>query len=182
MKLYIFRHGQTDGNVRNIVQGAGIDLPLNETGKVQAENLKASLAKENLPVIYCSKMQRAQNTAQIVASSNGAAVVPIDGLEEVHFGEAEGMLSADAHVKYADIFAIIHDPDNPLHNDIGIPGSETVRQSTERGIKALEHIRDNCRFDKAGVASHGALMFNLYKHYFGEEHRFENCEYFILDI
>lgn len=28
MKLYIFRHGQTDGNVRNIVQGAGVDIEL----------------------------------------------------------------------------------------------------------------------------------------------------------
>ena len=40
MKLIIFRHGETDGNVRNIVQGAGIDCPLNETGKKQAALLR----------------------------------------------------------------------------------------------------------------------------------------------
>ena len=43
MKLYIFRHGQTDGNVRNIVQGAGVDIELNETGRRQAERLALSL-------------------------------------------------------------------------------------------------------------------------------------------
>ena len=31
MKLLIIRHGQTDGNVKGLVQGAGLDLPLNET-------------------------------------------------------------------------------------------------------------------------------------------------------
>ena len=39
MKLYIFRHGQTNGNVNNIVQGAGVDISLNDTGRAQAQEL-----------------------------------------------------------------------------------------------------------------------------------------------
>lgn len=35
MKLLIIRHGQTDGNVKGLVQGAGLDLPLNETGRAR---------------------------------------------------------------------------------------------------------------------------------------------------
>ena len=57
MKLYIFRHGQTDGNVRNIVQGAGVDIELNETGRRQAERLAAELKGEGLDVIYASPMK-----------------------------------------------------------------------------------------------------------------------------
>lgn len=182
MKLVIFRHGRTDGNVKNIIQGAGIDFPLNEEGIAQAEELKQKLASLNLPVIYCSTLCRAQKTAEIVASSNNCPVISINGLEEVHFGEAEGMLSEDAHKKYGDILAIIHDENNPLREDISIPGGETVRQSTERGLMALEYIKQNCPYDTAGVASHGALMFNIYKHYFNENHRFENCECFELEL
>ena len=92
MKLIIFRHGETDGNVRNIVQGAGIDCPLNETGKKQAALLRDRLASEKLPAIYCSHLCRARETAEIVASSNHAPVIERDGLEEVHYGIAEGML------------------------------------------------------------------------------------------
>ena len=47
MKLIIFRHGETDGNVKNIVQGAGIDCPLNETGKKQAALLRDRLCRGN---------------------------------------------------------------------------------------------------------------------------------------
>ena len=32
MLLYLCRHGETDGNVNQIVQGAGVDMPLNEKG------------------------------------------------------------------------------------------------------------------------------------------------------
>lgn len=69
MKLYIFRHGQTDGNVRNIVQGAGVDIELNETGRRQAERLTAELKGEGLDVIYASPMKRADETARIVAAA-----------------------------------------------------------------------------------------------------------------
>ena len=107
MKLYIFRHGQTDGNVRNIVQGAGVDIELNETGRRQAERLAAELKGEGLDVIYASPMKRADETARIVAAAAGVPVIPMPGLEEVHFGEAEGMLSDEAKDKYKDVFSII---------------------------------------------------------------------------
>lgn len=182
MKLIIFRHGETDGNVKNIVQGAGVDCPLNEHGKMQAAELRDKLAELNLPAIYCSHMTRAKQTAQIVAEANNAKVIEQEGLEEVHYGIAEGMLSAEAHIKFADIFKAIKDENNPNRFDVSIPGAESVRQSTERGLKALNEIKKNCAYDIVGVATHGALMYNLYYHYFGTEHRFANCEYFELEI
>ena len=33
MKFIIIRHGQTDGNLRGVVQGAWVDLPLNDSGR-----------------------------------------------------------------------------------------------------------------------------------------------------
>ena len=79
MKLYIFRHGQTDGNVRNIVQGAGVDIELNETGRRQAERLAAELKGEGLDVIYASPMKRADETARIVPTAAGVPVIPMPG-------------------------------------------------------------------------------------------------------
>ena len=52
MKLLIIRHGQTDGNVKGLVQGAGLDLPLNETGRAQAAAAAEKLLSLHLPVIY----------------------------------------------------------------------------------------------------------------------------------
>ena len=67
MKLYIFRHGQTNGIVNNIVQGAGVDISLNDTGRAQAQELAEKMKQEKLDVIYASHMKRAQETARIVS-------------------------------------------------------------------------------------------------------------------
>jgi len=183
MKLYVFRHGLTNGNVNNIVQGAGVDIPLNDTGRAQARELAEKMENENLNVIYASQMKRAQETARIV-SRDKIPVKVIPGLEEVHFGEAEGMYSEEAHQKYADIFSIIHDTSAPNWMEVCVPGGESVRTSLERGKKALERIIAESReygWEKVGVATHGALMFNLYQDMFGQEHKFANCEYFVIE-
>lgn len=182
MLFYIFRHGQTDGNLIKIVQGSGVDIPLNQTGEEQAEALGEIFSLLKFPVIYSSKMLRARQTAQIVASACKATVVPVDGLEEVHFGEAEHMLLDDAHAKFADILAIIHDLNNPLCFDTKIPGGETVNDSLTRSLDALRKIKEASSEKRVAVATHGALMYNLYLHFFGLPRQFSNCEYFVVDL
>ena len=185
MKLYIFRHGQTDGNVKNIVQGAGVDIELNALGRSQAAQLGQKLQTEQLDAIYCSSMKRAKETAKIVADSCKIPVIIMQGLEEVHFGEAEGMLSEEAHKKYADIFSIIHDTSNPNWMNVHVPGGESVKQSLDRSKRTLEHIvleSQRRGYKKIGIATHGALMFNLYQDMFGQTHKFDNCEYFTIEM
>lgn len=182
MLFYIFRHGETEGNVKNLVQGAGLDLPLNENGKDQASVLGQTLAVLKFPVIYSSQMIRAIETAEIVASYVGAEVESVSGLEEVHFGEAEGMLSEEAHAKYGDLFEIINDEGHPQYFDAKLPGGESIRESINRSVKALEKIKSKAEGNRVAVATHGALMHNIYQHYFGLRRRFANCEYFVIDI
>lgn len=184
MKLYIFRHGQTDGNVKNIVQGAGVDIELNALGRSQAAQLGQRLQSEQLDAIYCSPMKRAKETAKIVADICNIPVIIMQGLEEVHFGEAEGMLSEEAHQKYAEIFSMIHDTANPNWMNVRIPRGESVKQSLERGKRTLEQIVIESQrrgYQKIGIATHGALMFNLYQDMFDQDHKFENCEYFTVE-
>lgn len=182
MKLYIFRHGQTEANAQDIVQGIGVDSHLSAIGREQAEGLKDKLSICDIKVFYSSYLSRAQETAKIVASSNNAEVITLDGLEEIHLGDAEGMLSAEAHQKFAQIFEIVNDDNHPLQLDTAIPNGETIRQSTNRALKALDYIKHNCPYDRVGVATHGGIMFNLYRNLYGEKHKFDNCECFELDL
>ena len=127
-------------------------------------------------------MLRARQTAEIIAAGVGCTTVAVEGLEEVHFGEAEGMLSEDAHRIYGDVFEVINNEGHPRRFDVCLPGGESIRQSTERGMKALREIAARADVPVVGVVTHGALMFNLYYHVFKQARRFDNCEFFELEL
>jgi len=92
MTLLYLRHGQTDWNARNLVQGR-TDIPLNETGREQARERAAELVSHQPPVeiIYASPMKRARETAEIVQEALGVPLRFDDRLIEMCFGKLEGV-------------------------------------------------------------------------------------------
>lgn len=62
------RHGETDGNRGNRLQGRA-DIPLNENGIRQAKVAGEKLLKKNLifDAVYSSPLQRAMDTAVLVS-------------------------------------------------------------------------------------------------------------------
>lgn len=180
MKLYIFRHGQTEGNRLQICQTA--DFELNEEGIKQAERLRDDLAKINLPIIYASPFKRAEMTGRIVASAHKTPVEIREGLEEMRFGQAEGMLEAEMPKKFGEeLYQQLINVPEP-HWDSKIPEGESKKEALERFKRSLDKIKKICPYDTAGVASHGHIMRIFYYDHFKEDKKFENCEYFELEI
>ena len=54
MKVWITRHGQTDLNKKQLMQGV-YDEPLNETGIAQAEETRKKIGDMKFDAVYCSK-------------------------------------------------------------------------------------------------------------------------------
>lgn len=77
MEILIVRHGETDFNKNNIKQGQEFDVPLNNTGLEQAKKTGLYLRDHlknnnyNLDAIYCSKLLRAKQTADIIQNIIG---------------------------------------------------------------------------------------------------------------
>ena len=94
-EFYIFRHGETRCNVEGRWQGRGINLPLNENGKTQAEKLAKKLQGLGIEVIYSSPLKRALQTAKIAAKKLGVKVKVLDELTEGCLGVVEGLLKDD---------------------------------------------------------------------------------------
>ena len=92
-QLLLVRHGQTDANSQNIVQGR-IENDLNQTGKTQAAHCGLFLRDLRLPVdaVYSSPMSRARETAAIIVSAMGSTLPVIidENLTERHFGALDG--------------------------------------------------------------------------------------------
>jgi broad specificity phosphatase PhoE len=85
------RHGETDWNREHRLQGWA-DPPLNELGRSQAHELADALAAEHFDAVYSSDLERASQTAQIVAERLRLTVVEDVSLREVDLGSWSGRL------------------------------------------------------------------------------------------
>jgi len=88
-KIYIVRHGQTDFNLQNIVQGSGIDSSLNDRGRAQA---RAFFEKyQNVPFnkVYTSALRRTRESVSDFLEL-GIPTESLSGLNEISWGINEG--------------------------------------------------------------------------------------------
>lgn len=101
MKLFLIRHGQTDWSINGKIQGS-CDIELNATGIKQAEDLSNRILEEkyNFSKIYSSSKIRAAKTAEILSKVTNVEYVLIDGIEEINFGEWEGLSWKEIEEKY----------------------------------------------------------------------------------
>jgi broad specificity phosphatase PhoE len=95
MRLLITRHGQTIENKAHTVMGW---LPghLSSLGKEQARMLALRLKDENIDIIFCSDLDRARDTAKIIARYHkNASFLENNSVRERYFGKLQGKSSKD---------------------------------------------------------------------------------------
>lgn len=91
--LYLVRHGATEANLARPyrLQGQKRDDPLATVGVGQAEATRDLLAGRPFAAMYCSPLQRAVQTAQIIAAPHGFTPHPVAELTECDVGRWEGL-------------------------------------------------------------------------------------------
>src|SRR5579862_540273 len=92
--FYLVRHGQTDWNVENRIQGH-TDTPLNAAGRAQAAQLREKLKPVVFDHCFSSDLQRAMETARVLTASCSLVMHIDPRLRERNFGIWEGKLSAE---------------------------------------------------------------------------------------
>ena len=118
MILYLMRHGQTDWNAEEKVQGWN-DTPLNETGAEQARAAAGKLSGEKIETIYASDFKRARKSADIISGILDLPVHYTKRLREMNFGKAEGLKKNDLEAVFPYIYQAFNDIKNPERYDIG---------------------------------------------------------------
>jgi 2,3-bisphosphoglycerate-dependent phosphoglycerate mutase len=134
-ELLFIRHGETDWNRRACFQGQ-IDVPLNGTGRLQAERLGARLATEPHDLLFSSDLQRAQQTAAPLAAAWQQQPVLVPGLREQGFGEWEGLDFPTIQARYPALWPqwLEHAP------DFAAPGGESAAQFHARVLSAVKGL------------------------------------------
>lgn len=83
-EFYFVRHGQTDHNIshQNLKEDHPPHIPLNETGRQQAQLIEPLIASLPIQTICASPMKRVQETREIIAVRLQAACHELEHLSE----------------------------------------------------------------------------------------------------
>ena len=85
MKIYLVRHGQSEGNVRELWYGSS-DLPLTDLGRQQAREAGEKLRGVSFAACYASPLIRAKDTADLVMEGRDEPMYIVADLREQHMG------------------------------------------------------------------------------------------------
>ncbi|KAB7666800.1 histidine phosphatase family protein [Bacillus sp. B1-b2] len=145
-KICLIRHGETDWNSQGRIQGK-TDIPLNETGKEQAERCRDFLLKDTQwDVIITSPLKRAKQTAAIINEALQLPVIEMEEFMERSFGDAEGKTREERE---------------RLYPDFNYPNQESREALIERINYGLKQILQQYPSKKVLLVAHGAVIHTL---------------------
>lgn len=148
--LLLLRHGQTPLSIEKRFSGLG-DPELTPTGLAQAEAAAARLARRQrqVEVVVTSPLTRARQTAEVVASRTGSAVLVDEDLRETDFGAWEGYTFAEIQRRWpGELAAWLADP------GVAPPGGESFASTARRVEQARERILKAHESRSVVVVSH----------------------------
>jgi broad specificity phosphatase PhoE len=149
MTLLLLRHGESEGNVRRVIQGWSA-FSLTARGRAQAETAGRYLATLGPAVLYSSPLPRARETAEAVARHTGLEIVDVDDVREYHFGEAEGLTWDEAAARWG-----------LAERDWGVgtvPGEEGIPAFQQRVARAIDALIERHANDLAVCVVHGGVL------------------------
>ena len=156
MDVYLVRHGETDWNKTRRIQG-NVNIPLNEKGRAVA--LATAEAIRDLPfdLIFCSPLDRARETAEILAAGCGREVIVDRRLREIEFGEFEGATWKEitTNPDYRAIWNFFEDPANYVP-ERGAESFESIMGRAQDFIDQEVLPREHT-CDRMMIVAHGAF-------------------------
>ncbi len=161
--LIIARHGETEYNRQGLLQGRGIDAPLNETGLRQAESISGYLAGYDAQTLVSSSLKRSIQTAEPIGKSKELEVVSESALDEMDFGDYEGV----EYIKVAEELRVLQEAWQGGKLDQPIPGGESPLEVFERANSAVTRFIDANRGKHLILILHGRLIRILLSEWLG---------------
>jgi len=162
--LLFIRHGQTTWNMEHRLPGQVPGITLNDTGRKQAARLADALHILPISAIISSPLERARDTAEIIAQGRSLTLQLEPDLMDVNVGRWSGKVFDDLAKNDPDWKAFVRDP------TIAPEGVETFPQVQQRVVAAVERW---CSQETIGAypafVAHADVIKLLIAHYTGLE-------------
>lgn len=162
--LLFVRHGQTTWNVEHRLPGQLPGVALSDIGRQQAARLAESLTILPLSAIISSPLERASDTAEIIAKGRGLDVQFEPDLMDTDVGRWSGQIIEELTKNDPAWKEYVRDP------TVAPEGIETFPQVQQRVVAAVERwrVRENIGAYPVFVA-HADVVKLLIAHYTGLE-------------
>lgn len=134
--IFVVRHGETEYNRLNRIQGRTINASLNEKGINQSEALNKYFRDRDIGLIVSSSLKRSIETAEIIAGDGDVQMLSFPELDEIHFGTAEGK---NIH-EIRDQLLELHHQWKSGNLDFALDGGESPKQVWERAGRKVREI------------------------------------------
>lgn len=133
--LLLIRHGQTSWNVEQRLPGQVPGIALTDTGRQQAARLADALTVIPISAIISSPLERARDTAEIIAQVHKLDIQYEPDLMDIELGHWTGQNYQELSKNDPDWKAFVRDP------SVGPDDVETFPQVQERAVAAVERWR-----------------------------------------
>jgi broad specificity phosphatase PhoE len=153
-KIYLIRHGQTDFNLKGIVQGSGVDSSLNAKGMAQARAFFEMYKHIAFDKIYTSTLKRTRESVSGFIEL-GIPTESLSGLNEISWGTKEGQPITPEEDQY---YHWMLDQWRLGNTHERIEGGESPEDVVKRQTGALTQILAQPNEEKILICMHGRAI------------------------
>jgi len=162
VRWYLVRHGRTELNRDNRVQGHSQTL-LDEEGLSQAGKIRDRLAEETFTAAFSSDLARAQQTAKTILGNRKITLTVSSDLREFDYGLWTNLTLAELRDNYSDGMSRMMDSN---HN-FAPPGGESLIQLLERTGRFVTRVKAQVSEGNLLMVCHGGSLRALIVHLLG---------------
>lgn len=171
MELYIVRHGQTDINIENRINGLN-ESELNQKGIEQAEDARNEMENIDYDLMICSPLIRTKQTAELINAKN----------KEIIFDRR--IVERDAG-EFTEKSIDLIDPDDwwNLNHKEDYHDAEKIEDMIKRVYEFLDEIKETHKDRNIILVTHGGTSKIIQSYFCGmpedgnfEKYKHENCE------
>lgn len=161
--LYIVRHGETEFNKLQKMQGRGINASLNDKGRVQAASIAEFLKDKPITKIVTSSLNRAMESAQPLSALFDSRSENYTDLDEMNFGILEGLPFEDVKQD----LQFLHNNWSEGNLDIAPDSGESPKEVFNRANTKVLQILKNSEDEHLVFVVHGRLIRILLSEWLG---------------
>ncbi len=179
MKVYLLRHGETDGNVKGLYAGV-TDSQLTVKGKQQAVDAHLRFEDMKFDIVLSSPLSRALDTARVFTDQK---IIEHEGLKEMNFGIFEGMTYDEIGEKYPEEVIEWQNATRDYHFKDG----ECLKGFYDKVVNVYQEILKTYDVDNLLIVAHSGVIRSILAHEISEkfEHYWkfnvENCKLAVIE-